>query len=296
VLDGDTTWYPFPSYEVKNGVATKHIAIDAEPIAKRVGTTTYWLHGDHLGSIQAVTDATGPTLRRSYDPFGSIIAPSTSHAESHGFIGELQDANGISYLNARYYDSSTGLFLSPDPSPPFLPGVGTNRYAYAMGDPINAVDHSGLDTEYPGSGGPSWYGPCWIWWGPWCGTWYPPHSGPSNTGNTGGGGGGGGTPEPPPTEEWTTPEPAEKPDEPEPTDEPDDPNIECQTQTKCSEAVTVEAEDPWVDPETGADPIEVCQPGTNICSPMPRCPGHNITAQILGRTCRRLLEHPGRTP
>lgn len=39
------------------------------------------------------------------------------------------------------------LFLSPDPLDPTLPGVGTNRYAYSFGDPINNSDPSGNACE-----------------------------------------------------------------------------------------------------------------------------------------------------
>ena len=34
-------------------------------------------------------------------------------------------------------------FISPDTLDPVLPGVGTNRYAYEMNDPVNLSDPSG---------------------------------------------------------------------------------------------------------------------------------------------------------
>lgn len=39
-------------------------------------------------------------------------------------------------------------FLSPDPADPTLPGVGTNRYAYGLNDPINNSDPSGHSVEW----------------------------------------------------------------------------------------------------------------------------------------------------
>lgn len=40
-------------------------------------------------------------------------------------------------------------FISPDPWDPIIPGVGTNRYAYAHNDPINKSDPSGHEvTDY----------------------------------------------------------------------------------------------------------------------------------------------------
>jgi hypothetical protein len=47
------------------------------------------------------------------------------------------------YLNARYYDPALGRFISPDDWDPTLPGVGTNRYAYAGNDPVNKSDPNG---------------------------------------------------------------------------------------------------------------------------------------------------------
>ena len=44
-----------------------------------------------------------------------------------------------------------GRFLSPDSLDPTLPGVGTNRYAYALNDPINKRDPTGFisDEDHP---------------------------------------------------------------------------------------------------------------------------------------------------
>ncbi|MER9651848.1 RHS repeat-associated core domain-containing protein, partial [Mesorhizobium sp. M0199] len=50
---------------------------------------------------------------------------------------------GLLYLNARYMDPVLGRFISPDDWDPTLPGVGTNRYAYAQNDPVNKSDANG---------------------------------------------------------------------------------------------------------------------------------------------------------
>lgn len=42
-----------------------------------------------------------------------------------------------------YAGTAQALFLQPDTLDPTQPGVGTNRYAYSMGDPINNADPSG---------------------------------------------------------------------------------------------------------------------------------------------------------
>ncbi|MBK8458225.1 MAG: RHS repeat-associated core domain-containing protein [Phyllobacteriaceae bacterium] len=64
--------------------------------------------------------------------------------------GERYDAEtGLMYLNARYYDPVFGRFISPDDLDPVLPGVGTNRYAYAENDPVNKADNNGHVAKSP---------------------------------------------------------------------------------------------------------------------------------------------------
>ena len=65
--------------------------------------------------------------------------------EDKGWIGERFDPEtNLQYLNARYYDPELGMFLQPDWWEVTKPGVGTNRYAYSFGDPINKLDPGGM--------------------------------------------------------------------------------------------------------------------------------------------------------
>ncbi len=85
----------------------------------KYATTTRYMHSDNLGSTDAVTNASGtPVQALDYYPYGSTrIASSTSGTdEKHKYIGQFTDNSGLSYLNARYYDSSRGQFLSEDPT------------------------------------------------------------------------------------------------------------------------------------------------------------------------------------
>ena len=61
------------------------------------------------------------------------------------FTGQQDDATvGLTYLRARYYDPSTGRFLSKDPwrGSPDTP-ITLNRYTYAANAPANATDPDG---------------------------------------------------------------------------------------------------------------------------------------------------------
>jgi|GEM_PF-2812423 len=113
--------------------------------------TISWLHRDHLGSVRLITNPAGTTGRTtSYTPFGEATETVTDPAvatETKGFIGERYDEDaGLQYLNARYYDPELGLFIQPDWFEVTWAGVGTNRYAYAGNNPVNAMDPGGNEV------------------------------------------------------------------------------------------------------------------------------------------------------
>jgi RHS repeat-associated protein len=109
---------------------------------------TSFLHRDHLASIRVTSDAAGALAKRvSYRPFGetqAVSGPAANDNETRGWIGATADPEtGLLYLEARFYDPLAARFLTPDWWDPSLPGVGTNRYAYADHDPVNKSDPNG---------------------------------------------------------------------------------------------------------------------------------------------------------
>ena len=105
-----------------------------------------------MNSVRAIFDATGAKERHTvFTPYGvaeDTAAGAELTGETKGWIGERHDAGaGLQYLNARYYDPELGLFLQPDWFEVLQPGVGTNRYAYAMGDPVNFADPGGMNQS-----------------------------------------------------------------------------------------------------------------------------------------------------
>lgn len=113
-----------------------------------VVTKVSTLHRDALGSVRAVTNAAGLKAERSlFRPFGEEASTRFDLAtavETKGYIGQRYDADaGLQYLNARYYDPKLGMFIQPDWWDATEAGVGTNRYAYSGGDPVNGADPSG---------------------------------------------------------------------------------------------------------------------------------------------------------
>src|SRR6516164_6973285 len=78
---------------------------------------TRYVHPDHLGSTNVVTDEYGNVVQTLYYyPYGSLrLSVATSTNEKRQFIGQFTDDSTLSYLNARYYDNARGQFLSEDP-------------------------------------------------------------------------------------------------------------------------------------------------------------------------------------
>ena len=75
-----------------------------------------YYHLDALGSVRAVTDATGAVVRRhDYFPFGEEAAPPPG-ADQLRFAGKARDGEtGLDYFQARYYASRAGRFTTVDP-------------------------------------------------------------------------------------------------------------------------------------------------------------------------------------
>ncbi len=76
----------------------------------------------------------------SYDAYGNVIAGGLSSVTPFGYAGGYTDPTGLIYFVNRYYDPSTGQFLSVDP----LVGITDQPYEYAGSDPVNLTDPTGL--------------------------------------------------------------------------------------------------------------------------------------------------------
>ena len=124
-----------------------------------------YLHRDHLGSVDRVTDGAGAASgvgATSFDPFGSrrkadrsadldaagraaLLAPQDERS-ARGFTDhEHLSRTGFVHMNGRVYDPRLGRFLSPDPivANPFH-SQSWNRYAYVRNRPLSFTDPTGL--------------------------------------------------------------------------------------------------------------------------------------------------------
>jgi len=113
------------------------------PYAQVTNGVVEYLHHDRLGSTRAITNTAGTTTATmSYDVYGTPTGAWTGTARSKlGYAGQYTDPEtGYQYLRARYYDPTTGGFLTRDP----LASLTRDAYGYANNDPLNHTDPMGL--------------------------------------------------------------------------------------------------------------------------------------------------------
>jgi RHS repeat-associated protein len=124
---------------------------------------THYIHPDHLGSTNVVTNASGAVEQTlDYFPYGGTRISTGQNPTSRQYIGQFADQSTSDYLNARYYEGSRGQFLTQDST--FL-ALGDlqklgqltresqqtflrdpqqmNSYSYSTDNPITKIDPDG---------------------------------------------------------------------------------------------------------------------------------------------------------
>jgi RHS repeat-associated protein len=122
-----------------NGVAINDI------LAMTRGGHRYSYLRDGLGSVVALADESGHIVQRySYDAFGNPLSAPGPVANPFTYTAQLYDQHsGLYYYRSRWYDPTTGRFLSQDPV------LHANPYPYVGNDPVNLTDPTGADfVEY----------------------------------------------------------------------------------------------------------------------------------------------------
>jgi RHS repeat-associated protein len=106
---------------------------------------TYY-YTDPQGTVLMTTDATGVQISTSErKPFGEKVAG--DQGEGPGYTGHVDDNESqLIYMQARYYDSALGRFLSTDPMPAVPANLDRfNRFQYVGNSPYNNIDPDGRD-------------------------------------------------------------------------------------------------------------------------------------------------------
>ncbi|MCY2970209.1 MAG: hypothetical protein NTZ30_06020 [Planctomycetota bacterium] len=113
------------------------------------GEDPEWYLVDRLGSVRQIVDATGAILDEiSYDSFGNVLSETNpEQGDRFKFTGrEFSPELGIYYYRARWYDPSSGRFISQDPIG-FQAGD-PNLYRYVGNAPGDATDPEGKWSFY----------------------------------------------------------------------------------------------------------------------------------------------------
>jgi RHS repeat-associated protein len=115
------------------GLPVEQIGEDDDPI---------YYHHDQLGSTRQLTNTAGDSIETiKYTPYGAPTIESGTATTNLLYAGQYTDPNsGMVYLRARWYDPTTGQFLSVDP----LAADTGATYNYAGDNPTDETDPTGL--------------------------------------------------------------------------------------------------------------------------------------------------------
>jgi len=119
-------------------------------VSQERGSDRSFYYVDGLGSTRGLTNANGNVSDTyNYDAYGNLIGAAGSTVNNYLYAGEQYDPNlDDYYLRARYYDSETGRFSARDPFEGILmEPLSLAKYPYVHGNPVNAIDPSGLFLE-----------------------------------------------------------------------------------------------------------------------------------------------------
>jgi RHS repeat-associated protein len=121
----------------------EYIYLEGKPLAEIAGSDVYYVHTDHLGTPQAMTDSSRNIVwKGDYKPFGEVNEVVGAVDNNFRFPGQYYDAeSGLYYNWNRYYLAGVGRYLTADPIG--LDG-GMGLYGYAEGNPVNKIDFKGL--------------------------------------------------------------------------------------------------------------------------------------------------------
>jgi RHS repeat-associated protein len=132
--------------------AVRLVQTNAAPAPNSTSMTLDYIYTDRLGTPRRATDSNGAVVW-SWDSDAFGTAADNDDPDGDGvatvinlrFPGQYYDAEtGLHYNYFRYYDPSTGRYITSDPIGLI---AGLNTYGYVAGNPVNFSDPLGLLTR-----------------------------------------------------------------------------------------------------------------------------------------------------
>ena len=119
-------------------------AVDEILASENASGTVLWGLADNEGTIRDVVNNSGVVQsHRVFDSYGKLTSGTIDNSFAFGYTGQAWDATAKLYDDDhRWYDPSTGDFISKDPA-----NTDVNLYRYCRDNPLNATDPSGLCSE-----------------------------------------------------------------------------------------------------------------------------------------------------
>ena len=146
VDDRNLTGYAQVVDELNGGAVQRVYTYGLNRISQSQASATSFYEYDGHGNVRLLTDTTGAvTDRYDYDAFGNILTQAGSTSNVYLYSGEQNDPNlGFYYLRARYLNSGSGRFVTPDvwSGNVFEPST-LHKYVFARNNSVNRVDPSG---------------------------------------------------------------------------------------------------------------------------------------------------------
>ena len=107
----------------------------------------WFYHYDEAGNVILITDKNGGLIKHfEQDAWGNDLNGSfstTQNIRQHQTGKYLDEATGLYFFGARWYDPNIGRFISVSPLSP----LGEEEYVYCGDNPINASDFNGNDWD-----------------------------------------------------------------------------------------------------------------------------------------------------
>jgi RHS repeat-associated protein len=140
--------------DLSGNILEQYVFFGGQRVARRdVSTNTvHYYFSDHLGTHTVVENATGTACEQDIDyyPYGgqeNDYCPNV--AQHYKFNGKERDSeSGLDNFGKRYFGSSLGRFMTPDPlhvmKQKLIDPQQWNMYAYVRNNPLRFIDPTGL--------------------------------------------------------------------------------------------------------------------------------------------------------